>query len=162
MDTAKKHRQLNLFDVLFVLLILIFVIVAYMLSHGGISRQETITRNYLLELADLPDGMQDSVSIGCQVEDNVKNYELGIVTAIEIIPSTGSVLDEETRTIQQAVKPDQLTLLLTIQVDTVETEDTSDTVSGYPLRVGRFVSCTAGSLTASGYILAVDREGAAN
>ncbi len=161
MDTVKKRRRLNLFDVLFVVIILILVVVAYLLSHGGFSRQETITRSYLLELADLPEEMQDGISVGSRVEDNITNYDLGTVTAIEVVPSTGPVLDEGARTIRQAVNPDRVTLLLTIQADTVETAVTVETVSGYPLRVGRSVSCTAGSLTASGYILAVDREGAA-
>ena len=160
MDTAKKRKHLNLFDVLFVLIILVLVVAAYLISHGGFSKKEITTRTYLLELADLPDGMQDSVAVGSRVEDNIRNYDIGTVTAVEIVPSTGAVLDEGTHTIRQSVNPDQITMLLTIQADTVEKEDAVETVSGYPLRVGGSVSCTAGSLTASGYILALDREGA--
>ena len=159
MEETKKRRRPNLFDILIIVLVLAAVAVAYILSHDGFSQKTVTTRSYLLELADLPQGMEDSVHVGDTVTDNIKNYEIGTVTGIELIPSTNQVLDEDGGVFRPAPVDGLVTLLLTIEVPTVETEQSIDTVSGYTLRVGAQTSCSVGALRAAGYIVALDREG---
>lgn len=158
MEQKKPRKRLNFFDLLIVLLLLAVVAVAYLLSHDSTpTAKNIIPRTYTVELPRLELGMKDYVSVGDTVTDNIKNYAIGTVTDIELQPSTNTVLDEEHEIFRQAVLNDRVTLVLTIEVDTVETDSAVDTLSGYTLRTGTSVSLTAGQLYAAGTVLSVSR-----
>lgn len=158
MEQKKPRRRPNFFDLLIVLLLLAVVVVAYLLSHDSASTaKDVISRTYTVELPRLEAGMENYVSVGDAVTDNVKNYAVGTVTNVEVRPTTSTVLDEENNLFRQAPVEGQVTVVLTIAVDTVETDASVDTLSGYTLRTGATVSFTAGRLYASGNILEVSR-----
>lgn len=158
MEQKQTRRRPNFFDILFILLILAVAAAAYLLSHGGGKTQQTaVVRSYVLELENLQEGMDSYLAVGDPVTDNVKNYDIGTVTKVEVQPYTGSVLDETAGVIKQAPIEGKISLLVTIEAETVEDADSIDTVSGYTLRTGTSVSCTIGQLTAAGYILLVER-----
>ena len=152
-----KKRRPNFFDIVFIVLILALAGGAYAISHGLSANQTVTTRTYLLEVAGLEPGMEQAVAVGSSVTDNIRNYEIGTVTQVEEVPSLGGVFDETSGVVRQTALPDQITLHVTVQVDTVETEKNVTTVSGYDLKTGKAVSCTMGEVTCSGYILHVDR-----
>jgi hypothetical protein len=152
------RRRPNFFDLLFIVLILAVALVAYVLSHGQLGgTTDTTTRTYLVELPDLQPGMADCVSVGDTVTDNVKNYDVGTVTEVQVIPATATAFDEENGIYRQVALDDQINLMVTIQAETTETDTAVETVSGYTLRTGTSVSLTIGQLTAAGYILTVER-----
>lgn len=157
MEEQKKRRHPNFFDIIFVVVILAVAAVAYFLSHDSASGQTTVTRSYVLELTQLQEGMESYVAVGDTVTDNVKNYEIGTVTDVQVVPYTSAATDEEAGIVKQAPINGYISLQLTIEVDTVETDSQISTESGYVLRVGTSVSCTVGSLRGSGYILQLDR-----
>ncbi len=158
MEETKKRRRPNLFDILFIVLILAVAAVAWYVSReDGQIQAETRTRTYLLELSDMDESMARYVAVGDKVKDNVKNFDMGAVTAIEVVQATGQVVDEEARVVRQSPREDRVLILLTVEAETTETNTTVSTVGGYSLRVGKSVSCTVGQLTSPGYILAVER-----
>lgn len=155
MKKTKKHP--NFFDILIILLVLLVAVAAYFLSHRDGGQGSVVTRSYTIELMDLEEHMLDAVAVGDEVTDNVKNYEMGTVTAVESYPYKVSVVDEETGMTRQVETPGRYVLLLTVECPTVETEKEINTVSGYTLRTGTAVSCSVGELTSAGYILSLER-----
>ena len=154
----KKRKHPNFIDIAFVVLIAAVALAAYFLSHSSTeAAAETVKRSYVVELTQLDTDMAGSVAVGDSVTDNVKNYDLGTVTAVEVIPYTTSALDEAAGLYHMSEVPGKITLLVTIEADTTETASEINTVSGHPLRIGTSVSCSVGSLTAAGYIIELDR-----
>lgn len=158
MEQKKTRRHPNFFDILIIVLLLAVVAVAYFLSHDASSPTAVvISRTYTVELTQLEAGMEQYVSVGDPVTDNVKNYDVGTVTAVEVRPCTSRILDEEQGMYRQAPVEGQVNVVLTVQVDTVESDSAVDTLSGYHLRTGQVVSLTAGQLSSQGNILTVSR-----
>ena len=156
MKQTKKHP--NFFDILIILLVLLVAVAAYLLSHrNGAQSKEVVTRSCTIELMDLDERMADAVAVGDTVMDNIKNYEIGTVTAVETCPYEAGAVDEASGVTRQVAVPGRIVLLLTVECDTVETEKEIATVSGYTLRTGISVSCSVGELTAGGYILSLER-----
>ena len=154
----KKKRHPNWIDIAFIVLLIAVVAVAYVLSHSdSTATVETVKRSYVVELTNLDPNMADCLAVGDRVTDNVKNYDLGTVTALEVSPYETLCMDEESGSMRLTQVPDKITLLVTIEADTTETAQQIATASGYTLRVGTSVSCTIGQLTAAGYIIGLDR-----
>jgi hypothetical protein len=101
--------------------------------------------------------MADALQVGDEVTDTVKNMDLGTITAVEAQPYTVGVTDEEAGVVRQVEMEDYVTLWITLEVETTETDSQISTTSGYVLRTGTSVSVAAGDLVASGYILDVER-----
>lgn len=159
MEQKKARRRPNFFDILIVVLLLLVVLAAYWLSHRSAAPTAVVVpRTYTVELIQLKAGMEDYVAVGDPVTDNVKNYDVGTVKAVEVRPyTTDESLDEEAGTYHQTPVEGWVNVLLTIEVDTVETENSVDTLSGYTLRTGVTGSFTAGTLSSRGVILDVSR-----
>ena len=156
MEHKRKHP--NFIDIAFIFLLVAVAAVAYFLSHQEADPTETtIQRTYVLELTDLPENATQYVQVGDAVTDNIKNYAMGTVTAIETAPETTNLFDKEAKVHRDSEVPGKITLYVTVVADTLETESQVNTASGYNLRVGNRVSCTLGQLTASGYIVVLDR-----
>ena len=155
MNKTRKHP--NFFDILIILLLVLVAAAAYFVSHRDSTAQEVVMRTCTIELADLEERMAGSVAVGDQVTDNIKNYEIGTVTAVEAQPYTQGVVDEENAVLRQQPTPGRIRLLVTVECATVEGEKEIATTSGYTLRTGTAVSISAGQLTGTGYILYVER-----
>lgn len=153
----KKKRHPNFIDIVFIVLIAAVAVTAYWLSHRGADMQQAVPRTYTLELAELTPEAAALIEVGDPVVDNIKNYPIGTVVNVELAPTTICVLNENAMKYHFTEVPNKVTAMVTIEVDTVETERDLTTVSGYNLRVGTLVSCSIEDLTASGYILYLDR-----
>jgi hypothetical protein len=155
MEKVRKHP--NFFDILLILVILAAAAAAYLLSHQGADTSTLRTRTYRVELQGLRDTMADAVQIGDPVTDTVKNLDLGTVTDVEVQPYTVAVTDEDAGVVRQVAMEDYVTLWVTLEVDTTETDSQISTTSGYVLRTGTSISVSIGDLVASGYILDIVR-----
>mgnify|MGYP004480631261 FL=1 len=155
MEQSPKHP--NFFDIVFIVLILALAAGAYWVSHDSTRDKDLVSRSYVIELDHIQEDMVQYAAPGDSVTDNVKNQAMGTVTAVEVVPCTVSVTDEATGTIKQVPVEGYVSLLLTVQADTTETDSQIATKDGYVLRVGTSVSCSVGALTSAGYILSVDR-----
>lgn len=155
MNKTRKHP--NFFDILIVLLLILVAGAAWVISHRDNTQGEAVLRRYTIELTDLEETMADSVQVGDKVTDNIKNYDIGTVAGVEVLPYTQGVVDEENAVIRQQPMPGSIRLLVTVECLTVEGEKEIATTSGYTLRTGTSVSISAGELTSGGYILTVER-----
>ena len=155
MNKTRKHP--NFFDILIVLLLILVAGAAWVISHRDNTQGEAVLRRYTIELTDLEETMADSVQVGDKVTDNIKNYDIGTVAGVEVLPYTQAVVDEENAVIRQQPTPGSIRLLVTVECLTVEGEKEIATTSGYTLRTGTSVSISAGELTSGGFILAVER-----
>lgn len=157
MEEKKPRRHPNFFDVIFIVLILALAGGAYWVSHDGTSGQELVSRSYVIELNHLQADMAQYAALGDRVTDNVKNQDMGTVMALETVPYTIPVADEAAGTVKQVPVEGYVSLRITVQTDTTETDSQVATEDGYILRVGTSVSCAVGGLTSAGYIIQVDR-----
>lgn len=153
----KKRKHPNFIDIILIVLVVAVAAVAYFLSHQDASPAQTVKRSYVLEVTQLDPAIADCVEAGDTVTDNIKNYDMGVVTAVERQTSTAAVLNKELGEYVLAEYPDKVTLYITIEADTTESDSTIATESGYTLRIGTGVSCTIGAMKASGYIVGLDR-----
>lgn len=154
----KKRKHPNFIDIAFILLIAAVALTAYFLSHRSSANTiQTVPRTYVIELNNLEPHMADCVSVGSAVTDNVKNYAMGTVTAVEAMPYTISSINEDEGKYVQSEVPGKITLHVTVQAETIEDAKGISTDTGYSLRIGTSVSCTINSLTASGYIINLER-----
>lgn len=156
MEERKKRLRINLFDIAIIILILLVAGAAYLLSHND-AGAEVISRSYVLELQNLDASMADYVQIGDTVTDSVKNYPIGTVTEVAVVPYMATTSDLQNGVIRETEVPGKISLLLTVQADTTETQRDITTLSGYVLRTGTSVSCQVGNLVSKGFILKVDR-----
>ena len=153
-----KRKHPNWIDIAFVLLLAAVALVAYFLSHQTNNpNQNAVERTYILELTTLPENAADYIKVGDKVTDNVRNYEMGEVTAIEVKPAMSNVFDKIEKRHKDVEFPGKVNLYITVTAETTEDEDEINTVGGYTLRVGSWVSCTIGELTANGYIVVLER-----
>lgn len=154
----KKRRHPNFIDIAFILLIAAVALTAYFLSHqdSEATNQPTL-RSYVIELSDLSPEMAQYIAVGDTVTDNVKNYHLGTVTAVEVIPYRMPALDEQAGIYRNCDVPNRISLLVTVEAETLETDKQITTASGFVIRVGATLSCSVGRFSAPGCIAAMDR-----
>ncbi len=153
----KKRKRPNFIDIILILLVIAVAFVAYYLSHKDAASEEIVKRTYVIEITELEPSMAQCVSVGDKVIDNIKNYDMGVVTVVEQVPALTTVLNEETGEYLQVEYPDKITLNITVEADTQESEKEITTVGGYTLRIGASISCTIGTLKGTGYIIGLDR-----
>ncbi len=153
----RKKFRVSGIDVVFVVLILAVVLGAYWLIHRDGGDAVPRKRSYVIELTELDASMADAVAVGDTVTDNVKNYHMGTVTDVTVTAAVADVLDEESGILREAEVPGKITLLVTVEADTTETDQTITTTGGFDLRIGTSVSCSVGGLTATGFIVGLDR-----
>lgn len=155
-NNNRKHP--NFFDIIFLVLIAAVALTAYVLSHQeSAAVAETTLRSYVVELSALKPEMANCVAVGDSVTDNVKNYAIGTVTKVEVLPHTVYTIDENAGIIRETEVPEIITLYVTIEAQTIEGKTQITTDSGYQLQVGARISCSVGSLTGSGYIVGLQR-----
>lgn len=157
MEQKAKRKHPNFFDILFILLILAVAAAAYLLSHQTPTTQDTTVRTYKIELDHLQTSMADCVAVGDTVTDTVRNLDMGTVTAVEVLPYTAAVSDEDANVVRQVPVEGYVTLWLTVEAETLETDTAIVTESGYTLRTGVSISCAVGTLVGSGYVLGIER-----
>lgn len=155
----KKRRRPNWIDIALIVLIAAVALAAFLISRGEEQSVtiETVKRSYTIELSGLDPYAVDCVNVGDSVTDKVRNIPIGTVTAVETVPYTSAVTDKENLVIRQVEVPDKINLIVTVEADTTETSQQIATSSGYPIKVGSSVSCTVGTLRATGFIIEVER-----
>lgn len=152
-----KKKHLNIIDIILILLILAVAAAAYFISHRDVQPQQTVPCSYVIECYDLAESMADTVKVGDSVTDNVRNYYMGTVTKVVAAPCLQEALDEEEGILRQEEVPGRINLLITVQADTLPSDSAIYTDSGYLVRIGSEVSCSAGQLYCVGSIVGIER-----
>ena len=141
MEQKKFRLRLNLFDG--IILVLALAVGAFLLWNAmkpripdEVAPTSTSHVRYTVRLQRCIPGTSQLIQEGDQVADNIKNYVVGNVTAVEAVPCRRRVVDEENlRKIW--VETDQYEdILLTLESPCQITDSAIVLDGGYELRVG--------------------------
>ena len=148
----------NLFDIVIVLIILAVGAVLYlMLRPTASSVVQTTPMRYTVEMLNLPEGTHELMHVGDQVIDSSKNYAMGTVVDIQVMPYTVDADDRENNVTRQAPVPGYETVWLTLEANMVVTDSSITTEGGYLVRVGLSTKTKGDNYAATGYIVAIER-----
>lgn len=141
MEQKKFRLRLNLFDG--IVLVLALAVGAFLLWNAmkpripdEVTPASTSNVRYTVRLQRCIPGTGELIRTGDQVADNIKNYVVGQVAAVETVPCRRRVVDEENlRKIW--VETDQYEdILLTLESPCQITDSAIVLDGGYELRVG--------------------------
>lgn len=141
MEQKKFRLRLNLFDG--IVLVLALAVGAFLLWNAMKPRlpEEAVpaassTVQYTVRLQKCIPGTSELIREGDQVADNIKNYVVGNVTAVEAVPCRRRVMDEEGLRKVWAETDAFEDILLTLEARCQITDSAIVLDGGYELRVG--------------------------
>ena len=159
-ENTKTRRKWhpNLFDVVIVLLIVAVAAVLYfMLRPTAGNVVQTVPMRYTVEMLNLPEGTSKMMDVGDTIIDSSKNYGMGKVVEVKVIPYTVECDDVENGVTRQAVVPGYETVLLTLEANMVVTDSSITTEGGYLVRVGQSSKAKGDNYAATGYVVGIER-----
>ena len=98
---------------------------------------------------------------GDVLKDNIKNYNLGTVESVEIVPATMEVVDEYNKANVRATLEGYEDALVTVVASCTEGPSSLLVDGGYTLRVNTTAYIRGEGYMGSGPIISIEREGLA-
>lgn len=165
MENKKKKGILRIFNLFDLILIAVAAALAAVLlvslgdkSSGITGPVQTQTQiRYTVELTGIENGAASLIKAGDPVVDKIKKYSMGTVESVEVTPTVRSVPDETSGVIKTSLVPGQETATVVITATASETDRDITVDGGYIIKVGLPVSVRIPGLSASGFILDVER-----
>ncbi len=162
MEQNKKFRlRLNLFDGIVLVLALIVggVLAFHYLTpeEVTVSVVQTKTATYTIRLRNTVPEIVDQIQPGDQLEDAVKNLDLGTVVSVSATPSPTVVLDESTLTYLEQVHPYYMDVDIVVTCPATVTEDQILLTSSYRIRGDETIYVRGPGYLGSGIVLSIDR-----
>lgn len=141
MEQKKFRLRLNLFDG--IILALALAVGAFLVWNAmkpqipdEVAPASTSRVRYTVRLQKCIPGTSQLIQAGDQVADNIKNYVVGNVTAVEAVPCRRRVVDEENLRKVWAETDEYEDILLTLESPCQITDSAIVLDGGYELRVG--------------------------
>ena len=154
----KKIKRPNFIDIAFLVVIAAVALAAYFVSHQDSEAvASTVERNVVIEITEVAPEAADAIVSGDVATEITKNQILGTVTSVEVTAMYEEVFDEESGICRRAEVPGMVTLLVSIEADTLENDSQISSAGGFPLRIGTGVMCTIGGFYGTGHIVGVER-----
>ena len=160
-NNEKFRLRLNLFDGI---VLVLAVVVAGLLVWNHLKPEtpaedpNTTTLEYVVRFQRWPDSTVDMVHEGDKLVDNVKNFSLGTVKSVEVVPATGEVFNEADKCFDRAEVPGYSDLLVTVVSDAASIgTDMIKLDGGVQLRVGMSLYIRGQGYMASGPVLSIQR-----
>ncbi len=153
---SKRKLRFNAIDALIILVIAAAVFVLlYVFVFSGRGTQTSAEVNYttiqyVVELQEIDEHLEDAVKKGQMVEDAVERKKIGTVSGVQAIPYEKVTFDYENGWETVASVEGKLTLKITIEAQAVES-DRAFTVDGCEIRVGQQYSLILPDLYGFGY-----------
>ena len=164
----KKFRfKLNLFDgIVLVLGLCAALVLGYMMLKPAAPQAETgapavSTVRYTVRFQKMLEGTGALIQPGDVLKDNIKNYNLGTVESVEIVPATMEVVDEYSKTVVRATIEGYEDALVTVVASCTEGPSSLLVDGGYTLRVNTTAYVRGEGYMGSGPIISIEREGQA-
>lgn len=156
MRIVEKKFKINIFDIVIIVILLALAIFVYKYTHKEVA-VETKPIRYTFELTDNQIGFTDLIEVGDEITDNVKNYYMGKVVAVEKVPHKELTENVQTGEIMDAEMPGKETAIVTVEANA--TESASDfKVNGYfVVKAGIEVAAKGPGYAGRGYILSIER-----
>lgn len=159
MEKKNKFKFSHLFNFFDIALILIAVLIALLLLLSNIlggEQGKKLTVRYTIEVTGFQDGKEKLFSVGDSLLDVVKKYEVGKIVEVKLEPTVWSVVDYDANCYVNSPVPGQVTVLLTVESDALETEDAISLDGGFEIRIGQGVSLRTPALSFSGTVIGIE------
>ena len=163
MDKKKFQLKLNLFDtVILAVALCAAVILGYMVLKPASEQQEegpvVNTVEYVVRFNKMIEGAGSLIQPGDELVDTIKNYHLGTVVGVEIIPCKVPVIDNENKKTVNAVVEGFEDVLVTIKGTGTMGESCFVLDGGYNLRVDAMTYVRGNGYMGSGPVVSIVRE----
>jgi len=165
MERNNKFRlRLNLFDGLVLLAALVvaaLLLWSYLKPEPAVDTPAptTQTMRYTVRFSRWVEGSSDMIEVGDVLTDNIKNYEMGTVVAVEPVPVETLLLDEESRAYVLSDFPGYEDVKVTIEAPCTVSGEAVTVGGGYVVRVGTTAYIRGQGYMASGPVISMEREG---
>lgn len=154
---AKKFK-INVFDIIVIVVVAVLVIGGYaFLNRGGSEITATKTLRYKIEITEKPVGFSNLISEGDVITDNIKNYTMGKVVAVETVPYTDIVEDYENGRYAEGKTDDLENVILTIEAEVSESESSLIVGGNYVVKAGKEVAVKGQGYAGTGHIISIER-----
>ncbi len=159
----KFHLRLNLFDsIILVLALLVGGVALFFLFHkDNLVASTAATATYTIRLQYCAPEIEGEIQPGDQLEDAIKNLDLGTVVSVTYTTTPAYILNEDTLTYECQSNPQYINAEIVVTCPVTLTEDEILLTSGYRIRGDEAVYVRGPGYLGSGIILEVEREGIA-
>ena len=163
MNKKKFQLKLNLFDtVILAVALCAALILGYMMLKPAPEQQEegTVinTVEYVVRFNKMVEGAGALIQPGDQLVDTIKNYNLGTVVGVEILPCEVPVVDHENKETVNAVVEGYEDVLVTVKGNGTMSESCFVLDGGYNLRVDAMTYVRGNGYMGSGPVVSIVRE----
>ncbi len=162
MEKKKIRFKLNLFDGIVLALGLCAVLVlGYMMLKPAPAQQEggaVNTVTYTVRLEKVLEGAGALIKPGDELVDVIKNYKLGKVVSVEILPCTMPVEDHINKREVSALIEGYENVLVTVEGSGSMGENAFLLDGGYALRVNTMMYLKGSGYMGSGPVVSIERE----
>lgn len=157
---AKFRLHLNLFDCIVIVAALaaaVFLLWSRLKPQDVAIAPASVKIQYTICLQKVLDGTGELVQAGDELVDSVKNYDLGQVVSVEVLPATKSIVDEGSKAYVTAEIPGYEDLMIQVVSTASYSDDKILVGSGYELRVGENIYVRGPGYMGSGTVRAIER-----
>ena len=163
MDKKKFQLRLNLFDTIILAVALcVAVVLGYMMLKPAPQQQEegpvVNTVEYVVRFNKMIEGAGALIQPGDKLVDTIKNYNLGTVVEVEVLPCKVSVIDNENKKTVNAVVEGYEDVLITVKGTGTMSESCFVLDGGYNLRVDAITYVRSNGYMGSGPVVSIVRE----
>jgi len=155
-ERIEKKRKFNVFDIVIVIVVIAIAGGIYAFTHRT-KAMETQLLRYSLELNECPEGFSQHIKVGDSITDNVKNYNMGIITSVEARPSIRLGEDKINGNIIESTLEGKETVILVVEANVTETASDFKVDGSYVVKAGKDVSVKGNGYAGRGYILTIGR-----
>lgn len=156
----KIRFRLNLFDAV-VLLLALVVGGVFLWQSLDVNRNAVVAKNQVLRyqiiIKEASEGTGESIVIGSGLTDVVKNYDLGIIQSVEVLPTEKQVLNHMEKEYQTAHLEGFEDIIVDMEVSANNTESAIVVDGGLELRVGDLLYMRGAGYMAAGYVYSMER-----
>ena len=161
---GKFRLKLNLFDS--IVLVVALAVGAFLLwsalkpaaSTPVGEPTATSTVRYTIRFQRMLEGSGSLIQPGDALVDTIKNYQLGNVVSVEIVPAQSQILDHDSREYVLAEVAGYEDALVTVESPCTISSDTILLDGGYTLRVGATSYVRGSGYMGSGPVISIERE----
>ena len=164
-NNGKFRLRLNLFDA--IVLVAALAVGAFLLWNAfkpspavsdSPANTNTATVHYTIRFQRMMEGTASLIQPGDALVDTIKNYKLGTVTAVEVVPAQAQLLNQDKREYVLTSVPYYEDALVSVEAPCVISNDTLVLDGGYTIWVGSTAYVRGAGYMASGPIISIERE----
>lgn len=156
----KSSRRFTVLDGIIILVILAVIGVGIYFIAGDknpVSAETTVPITFTVELKGIKDVYAANIRVGDTVIDSVTKKTIGTVAAVETLPHTDYIVNQESGVIEEKAYPGQATVLLTVSTDAV-LGGLGYTIDGYRVAIGVLHHLQLPHFLGSGYCIGVQAQ----